>query len=161
MLCAPAGAKPLQVREMQKAYSFGMAYAPQRIGRRGSHPLHDEIAELADGLRRKERIMDTQTLVEFKSGDAGTLAKVTTESIADDMDIVEFNRELQAYVGTHPGASLHLDLSHVEFFSSAVLVDLLQVQQALQKADGALHLHGIHGNVRAIMKLTGLANSFH
>jgi anti-anti-sigma factor len=105
--------------------------------------------------------MNTQALVEFKTGDAGTLARVKTESIADDPDIFAFNRELQAYVGSHPGASLHLDLSHVEFFSSSVLADLLAVQETLLESNGALHLHGIHGNVRTILKLTGLGKKFH
>ena len=104
--------------------------------------------------------MDTQTIVEFTSGNTDSVAKVKTDSIVEDRFINEFQKELREYVGTHPGTILHLDLSHVQRFSCAVLADLLQIQQELAQTRGSLRLQGIHGNIRDIMKLTGMGKMF-
>ena len=104
--------------------------------------------------------MNTQSLVEFDSGPTDVRARVTTKSIADNNEIYAFQRELHRYVVAHPGTVLHLDMSNVRHFSCAVLSDLLQIQQELKQTKGSLRLQGIHGNVRSIMKLTGLGKMF-
>ena len=104
--------------------------------------------------------MNTPAIVEFKSGDAVSLGKVKNDSIVEDRSIDQFQRELHEYVNAHPGTALHLDLSQVHFFSSTVLSDLLEIQQELRQTNGSLRLHGVHGNVRAIMKLTGMGKMF-
>lgn len=104
--------------------------------------------------------MNTQSLVEFDAGTTDVHARVTTDNISDNNAILEFQRELRRYVVEHPGTVLHLDLSNVRLFSCAVLSDLLQIQQELKQTKGSLRLQGIHGNVRSIMKLTGLGRMF-
>lgn len=104
--------------------------------------------------------MNTQSIVEFELGTGDVLAKVTTDNIANNIAIYEFQKELREYVAVHPGTVLHLDLSQVRLFSCTVLSDLLQIQRELRQTNGSLRLQGIHGNVRSIMKLTGLGKKF-
>ncbi|MCF6285837.1 MAG: STAS domain-containing protein [Candidatus Hydrogenedentes bacterium] len=104
--------------------------------------------------------MNTEAIVEFKSGRVGSLAKVVVESIVEDELIDEFQRELHEFVNVHPGTILHLDLSHVRLFSCAVFPELLQIQEELRESCGALCLEGVHGNVDDIMALTGMDKVF-
>jgi anti-anti-sigma factor len=104
--------------------------------------------------------MTTQPLIAFESNEVHTMATVATDSIVSNEAINEFKEELLAHVCAHPGVVLHLDLSNVRLFSAAVLSDLLLVQQELRSNHGHLRLRGVVGNVRKIMKLTGLASMF-
>ncbi len=104
--------------------------------------------------------MNAQPIVEFGAGTKDVLATVTMENIAEDNAIRAFQRALGDYVVTHPGTTLHLDLSHVHLFSCAVLTDLIGIQKELNQRKGALRLRGVHGNVRDIMKLTGMDKEF-
>lgn len=98
--------------------------------------------------------MDEQTLIEFKLGDTATFAKVRDSNITSTAAIYEFGKLLNTYVEAHPGIKLCLDLSQVQYFSSAVLTDLIHLQAILRRDNGSLSLRGVHGNVREIMKLT-------
>ena len=104
--------------------------------------------------------MNTQPIVTFESQEFDSVATVAAESIVANDTIHEFREKLLDYAGAHPGAVLHLDLSNVQWFSCTALSDLLQLQQELHRTNGALRLCGVHGNVRKIMKLTGLGKAF-
>ncbi len=104
--------------------------------------------------------MNTHSLVEFDAGTTDVRARVTTGNIADNNTILEFQRELRRYVVENTATVLYLRLSNVRLFSCAALPDLLQIQQELKQARGSLRLQGIHGNVRSIIKLTGMDKMF-
>lgn len=104
--------------------------------------------------------MNSNPIVAFESQETGFLATVQTDSIVSNSTIHEFKRELREYINAHPGTVLHLDLSNVRRFSCAVLSDLLHTQQELDEKNGALRLSGIHGNVRTIMRITGMTDMF-
>ena len=104
--------------------------------------------------------MNSHAMVEFESGDSGSLATVKEENLATNEAIYELGRTLREYVALRPGITLRLDFSRVRFFSSAVLSDLLQIQDALGSTKGSLRLRGVHGSVGEIIKLTGMDRVF-
>jgi len=104
--------------------------------------------------------MEQEHLVEFNEGPGVSVAKVVTDSLSDDGHIGAFRRELQTFIDAHPNTALHLDLRNVEFFSSTVLLHLLELQSQLRREDGSLVIHGIHGNIKQIMKITGMQHKF-
>ena len=104
--------------------------------------------------------MNTNTLIDFESENSVTFATVKTQSITTDAAIREVCRELKGFVQMNPGMMLCLDLSHVEFFSVAVLTDLLGIQCTLEEGSGSLQLCGVHGNIHKILKLAEMDKKF-
>ena len=104
--------------------------------------------------------MNEAPLVSFETVDNIAVGRVCAASVLDAVNVTQFGNEVLEYVKSKSGINLMLDFANVDYLSSAVLTELLRVNQAIQNAGGNLRLCGLKGEVRKVFEITNLDKVF-
>lgn len=104
--------------------------------------------------------MTEESLVRFEEKGPITIGVVHAASVLDAMNVNQFGESLLAYVHQHKGIKLLLDFSRVDYLSSAVLTELLKVDQACKESGGSLRLCSLNADIRKVFEITNLDKHF-
>lgn len=104
--------------------------------------------------------MNDAPLVSFETVDNITVGRVGAASVLDAVNVTQFGNEVLEFVKKHEGINLMLDFATVDYLSSAVLTELLRINQAVQDMRGNLRLCGLKGEVRKVFEITNLDKVF-
>ena len=103
----------------------------------------------------------TQTpLVHYNMSNEVTVATIEALTSLDSLGARRLGDELVMYIGEHPGSKVLLNFQNITYASSAVLSELLRVQEAAQSAKGSLRLCGVSGQIHKVFEVTNLAEVF-
>jgi anti-anti-sigma factor len=72
-----------------------------------------------------------------------------------------FGALLDAHVEGHPSTPLLLNLLHVTFLSSAILSEVIRINNRLQEKGASLRLCGLNENIQKVFAVTHLDTLFH
>lgn len=104
--------------------------------------------------------MSDVDLVEFGERGAITVGVVQAGSVLDALNVAQFGSIVLAYVKRHPGLRLLLDFHHVGYLSSAVLTELLRINQTCREMGGELRLCALNDDIRKVFEITNLNKMF-
>lgn len=104
--------------------------------------------------------MNDASLVSFETVDNITVGRVGAASVLDAVNVTQFGNEVLEFVKNREGINLMLDFAAVDYLSSAVLTELLRINQAVQDMGGNLRLCGLKGEVRKVFEITNLDKVF-
>jgi len=104
--------------------------------------------------------MNDAPLVTFETVDNITVGRVGAASVLDAVNVTQFGNEVLEFVKKNNGINLMLDFANVDYLSSAVLTELLRINQAVQDMRGNLRLCGLKGEVRKVFEITNLDKVF-
>ncbi|HOD48858.1 MAG TPA: STAS domain-containing protein [Candidatus Hydrogenedentes bacterium] len=104
--------------------------------------------------------MNDAPLVTFEIVDNITVGRVGAASVLDAVNVTQFGNEILNFLKKLSGVNLMLDFENVEYLSSAVLTELLRVNQTIQNMRGNLRLCGLRSDVRKVFEITNLDKVF-
>jgi len=104
--------------------------------------------------------MSEEPLVSFTERGVITVGTIQAGSVLDAVNVTQFGKEVLDYVSGHPGLNLLLNFHAVEYLSSAVLTELLRVNQACKDGDGGLRLCSLNEDIRKVFEITNLDKMF-
>ena len=104
--------------------------------------------------------MSDKPLIEFEVRGAITIGAITAGSVLDAMNVSHFGSQVGAYVKENPGIRLLLDFHLVEYLSSAVLTELLRINQSCKESGGELKLCAINKDIAKVFEITNLDKVF-
>ena len=104
--------------------------------------------------------MSDEALIRFTERGVITVGKIHVGSVLDAVNVSQFGKEALHYVSAHPGMNLLLDFETVEYLSSAVLTELLRINQACKDVDGGLRLCGLNDDISKVFEITNLDKMF-
>ncbi|HQE82361.1 MAG TPA: STAS domain-containing protein [Candidatus Hydrogenedentes bacterium] len=104
--------------------------------------------------------MNDAPLVTFETVDNITVGRVGAASVLDAVNVTQFGNEILNFLKKLSGVNLMLDFENVEYLSSAVLTELLRVNQTIQNMRGNLRLCGLRSDVRKVFEITNLDKVF-
>ncbi len=104
--------------------------------------------------------MTDQPLLSFEERKGITVGRVQTASVLDAMNVARFGAEVLACIQRKPGLHLLLDFEKVDYLSSAVLTELLRVNEAVKAAKGTLRLCGLNKDIQKVFEITNLDKMF-
>ncbi len=97
-----------------------------------------------------------EPLVIFNQQGRIHIGTVCASRVLKSINIAEFGNEVVAYVKANPGLNLLLNFESVDYISSAVLTELLRVNQTIEAARGRLRLCAISPTIKEIFEITRL-----
>ncbi len=104
--------------------------------------------------------MSHNTLVEFEVRGAITVGVIRAGSVLDAMNVSQFGAQVGGYVKQNPGLRLLLDFHVVEYLSSAVLTELLRINQHCKEGGGDLRLCALNKDIAKVFEITNLDKLF-
>ena len=104
--------------------------------------------------------MSDGSLIEFTERGAITIGRIKAGSVLDAVNVTQFGKEVLDYVAAHPELNLLLDFQSVEYLSSAVLTELLRVNQACKDVGGGMRLCGLNADIAKVFEITNLDRMF-
>lgn len=104
--------------------------------------------------------MPQEPLVSFEERPPITVGLILSSSVLDALNISRFGAQVFGYVQGRPGINLLLSFERVNYLSSAVLTELLRINDAVQEADGRLRLCGLNPDIRKVFEITNLDRIF-
>ena len=104
--------------------------------------------------------MNDTPLVTFETIGSITVGRIGAASVLDAVNVTQFGNEVLEFVKNRPGINLMLDFVHVDYLSSAVLTELLRINQVIQKGRGNLRLCGLKPDVHKVFEITNLDKVF-
>lgn len=105
--------------------------------------------------------MAEASLLTFERQGAFTIGRVQSASVLDALNVAQFGEEVLHYVKQHSAVWLVLDFCKVEYLSSAVLSELLRIDQAVKSSQGRLRLCAVNDAIRKVFEITNLDKVFH
>ena len=103
---------------------------------------------------------DREPLVIFNQQGHIHIGTVCASKVLKTINIAEFGNEVLEYIKAHPGLNLLLNFESVDYLSSAVLTELLRINQAMAQVRGRLRLCAISPTIREIFEITRLDSVF-
>ncbi|MCP4642884.1 MAG: STAS domain-containing protein [bacterium] len=104
--------------------------------------------------------MSDEPLVSFEERGAITVGCIEAGSVLDAMNVTQIGAEILAYVRAHAGLNLLLNFERVTYLSSAVLTELLKVDQECKAVSGTLRLCSLNKDIRKVFQITNLDKHF-
>ncbi|NUM55128.1 MAG: STAS domain-containing protein [Candidatus Hydrogenedentes bacterium] len=104
--------------------------------------------------------MSDKPLVSFDVRGAITVGQIEAGSVLDAMNVSQFGAQVGDYVKRNPGLRLLLDFGRVEYLSSAVLTELLRINQACKADGGDLKLCSLNKDIAKVFEITNLDKLF-
>lgn len=104
--------------------------------------------------------MSDGSLIEFTERGVITIGKIQAGSVLDAVNVTQFGKEVVDFVSVHPEVNLLLDFQSVEYLSSAVLTELLRINQACKDVGGGLRLCGLNKDIAKVFEITNLDRMF-
>ncbi|MBI5095619.1 MAG: STAS domain-containing protein [Candidatus Hydrogenedentes bacterium] len=104
--------------------------------------------------------MSTQPPINFVQEGSITVGTIATTSVLDALNVSAFGQCALEYVRDKPGLNLLLNFEHVTYLSSAVLSELIRINDAVTKGGGAVRLCALEENLQEVFKITNLDQVF-
>jgi len=104
--------------------------------------------------------MSDGPLIEFSKSGVITVGTIQAGSVLDAANVTQFGKDVLGYVSTHPELNLLLDFQAVEYLSSAVLTELLRINQACKDVGGSFRLCGLNEDIAKVFEITNLDRLF-
>ncbi len=104
--------------------------------------------------------MSQGALVEFSEHGGITVGVVHAGSVLDALNVSQFGAEVITFAKQRTGIRLLLDFHHVEYLSSAVLTELLRINQTCKEIGGDLRLCALNADIRKVFEITNLDKLF-
>jgi anti-sigma B factor antagonist len=104
--------------------------------------------------------MQQPPLVGFEERGAITEGLILSSSVLDSLNVSQFGNDVMAYIRNRPGINLLLNFERVNYLSSAVLTELLRINEAIQAVDGHLRLCALNKDIRKVFEITNLDKIF-
>lgn len=104
--------------------------------------------------------MNEGALVEFSERGVITVGEIHAGSVLDAMNVSQFGADVASYVKRNPGLKLLLDFHRVEYLSSAVLTELLRINQTCKEVGGDLRLCALNTDIHKVFEITNLDKLF-
>jgi len=102
-----------------------------------------------------------EPLVRFdRKGKDIHVATVLSDSVVNPLNVSEFSKEVSAYAKQHPALVLILNFERVDYLSSSVLSELLQIRKVVIESGGQLRLCAISDTIYEIFEITNLNTMF-
>jgi anti-anti-sigma factor len=104
--------------------------------------------------------MAQESVVSFEDRGPITVGVIQSPSVLDALNVSQFGNEVLAVVHVRRRINLLLDFEHVNYLSSAVLTELLRINEAVQEAGGRLRLCALNNDIRKVFEITNLDRIF-
>lgn len=89
-----------------------------------------------------------------------TVATFLEAAMLDESSIQQLGSELEKVVQSKEGIKLVVDLSNVDYVSSAVLGRLVKIYKLVKQISGKMKLAGVKNNILQVFKITKLDKMF-
>lgn len=89
-----------------------------------------------------------------------TVGTIATTSVLDALNVSAFGQAVMDYVNAQPAMNLLLNFEHVNYLSSAVLSELIRINDATTKRGGLLRLCALEDNIQEVFRITNLDQVF-
>ena len=99
--------------------------------------------------------------ISFKRKGRIVVARVFSRQLTDTLSVTDFGDELLAFFEDHPEAHLLLDFSSVAYMSSAMITELLRVNERVTRSKATMRLCGFRKEIRQIFEMMQLESMFH
>lgn len=99
--------------------------------------------------------------VVYKRYETVTVATIHTARVIDTAGMAAFGDEILFYLEDHPDIHLLVNFFKVDFMSSAMLTELLRINELVRRQRGSMRLCGLSKEMRHVFKLTKLDGVFH
>jgi anti-anti-sigma factor len=103
---------------------------------------------------------EREPLVIFNQQGRIHVGTVCASRVLKSINIAEFGNEVLDYVRSNPGLNLLLNFESVDYLSSAVLTELLRINQAMEQVRGRLRLCAVSPTIQEIFQITRLDSVF-
>lgn len=90
-----------------------------------------------------------------------TVATIHAARVIDTAGMTAFGDEILSFLEDHPDSHLMLNFSKVDFMSSAMLTELLRINELVRRQRGSMRLCGFRKEMRHVFELTKLDGVFH
>lgn len=104
--------------------------------------------------------MGNDSFVAFRDVGPITVGTVRQSSVLDAVNVNRFGDDVLSYVKQHPKLNLLLDFHRVDYLSSAVLTELLRINEAILEVEGTLRLCALNNDVHKVFEITNLDSVF-
>lgn len=104
--------------------------------------------------------MPQEPVVTFAESGPISVGAIQSPSVLDALNVTQFGNEVLAYIRQRPGLNLLLNFEQVNYLSSAVLTELLRINEAVQEAGGRLRLCALNRDIRKVFEITNLDRIF-
>ncbi len=101
-----------------------------------------------------------QPLLIFEEKGHVKVGTVYASSMLSAINVAEFGKQVLQYIQKHPGLNLLLNFEHVDYLSSAVLTELLRINNAVQTTKGRLRLCAVAPTIQEVFHITNLDKVF-
>ena len=88
------------------------------------------------------------------------IATVQGAERLDTSNAQVFGEALVAYVEEHPSSHILLNLSKVEYLSSAIITEIIRAHKRLQEHSGGMRVCGANEYIASVFHVTGLEKIF-
>ncbi len=99
-------------------------------------------------------------LIVFNEQGRVHVGTVCASRVLKTLNIAEFGNAVLDYVQKHPGLNLLLNFENVDYLSSAVLTELLRINECVRRTRGRLRLCAVSPTIREIFEITRLDTVF-
>ena len=104
--------------------------------------------------------MKGEQLVRFEENQGIVVGHIGAASVLDAANVDQFGAEVIGHVKGQPRLSLLLDFGEVDYLSSAVLTELIRINETLAESQGNLRLCGLNKDIRKVFEITNLDKLF-
>ncbi len=104
--------------------------------------------------------MSDGALVAFEQKARITVGRIQAASVLDAMNVARFGQDVMACVKAKPGLHLLLDFEQVDYLSSAVLTELLRINEGVKAVGGTFRLCGLNSDITKVFEITNLNKIF-
>jgi anti-anti-sigma factor len=104
--------------------------------------------------------MPQEPLVHFEEHPPITVGVILSTSVLDALNVTQFGNQVLAYIQGRHAVKLLLSFERVNYLSSAVLTELLRINEAVQEHQGHLRLCALNSDIRKVFEITNLDRIF-
>lgn len=99
--------------------------------------------------------------VEFKKYGEIAIAFVGSKQVIETSDVSQFGDEIIRFLQKRPDSHLLLNFEKVDFMSSAMLTEMLRVNEVVRSQRGSLRICGLRKEMKQVFEVTKLDSIFH
>lgn len=99
--------------------------------------------------------------IQYKKFGDVVVGIIHATQVVDPALVSDFGDEVIGFLERHPDSHLLLNFSKVDFISSALLSELLRVNETVRKQRGSLRLCGLRKEMMEVFHVTKLDAMFH
>lgn len=104
--------------------------------------------------------MAQEPLVTFEEHPPITVGLILSTSVLDALNVTQFGNQVLAYIHGRNAIKLLMNFERVNYLSSAVLTELLRINEAVQESQGQLRLCALNSDIRKVFEITNLDRIF-